>query len=271
MASKFEWRPIHLHGGEAPTDFAGTGLSYATLETTQRHPYGRRLLTDDGRVFKYCRSLGTLYAGYGAANIAPVASLINSVTPAAYVSGQRKLSITIAATEGYAGDGAVAKDELVGAFLVLGHGAAALTENRMVVGNTAVAAGGGTTIVTLDVPLALDHAAGVACELPLNPYRYLSKGSLEYNAFMCVPAVPATSGYNFWGQTYGPCWVVPGGGDATPGDTANDRTAFFVGDGSVNFGTALTVETGYQRAGFCIDTTASGTSAMPLIMLQLSL
>ncbi len=86
---------------------------------------------------------------------------------------------------------------------------------------------------------------------------------------MCVPNYPATTGYNFWGQTEGPCWVVPGGADATPGDTANDRTAYFVGDGSVNFGTSLVVESGYQKAGYCIDPTVSGTSAMPLVFLQL--
>jgi len=243
------------------------------LLTTQNHPYGRRFITWDGRVFKYCRSAGTLYAGYGAANgaNATVARLINSVTPAAYTAGQNEIVLTIAATEGQAGDGVIAENEMAGAFLVVDHGAAALTENRMVMANTAVASGGGRTLVLLDEPLALAHDAGVACECPLNPYRYLTKGSLEYNAFMCVPRQAVTSGYNFWGQTWGPCWCVPGGGDASPGDTANDRMAYFVGDGSVNFGYALTVESGYQPAGFCIDTTASGTGAMPLVMLQISI
>jgi hypothetical protein len=270
-----DWTPIRGTIVQ-PLDFSGSDdgdLGIYALETTQRHVYGRRRLTDDGRVFKYCHSLGTLYAGYGAANIAnaTVARLINSVTPAAYTIGQRVITVTIAATEGYAGDGVIAENELAGAFIVLGHGAAATTENRMVLGNSAGASGGGTIQVTLDGPLAVAHDAGVACELPLNPYRYLGKGSLEYSAFMCVPVIACTTGYDFWGQTWGPCWCVPGGGDASPGDTANDRTAYFVGDGSVNFGYALTVENGYQKAGFCIDTTASGTGAMPLIMLQISI
>lgn len=248
-----------------PTDFA-------VLQTTQAHPYGRRYLTWSGKVFKYCRSLGTLYAGYGAANIAnaTIARLINSVTPAAYVAGQQQIVITIAATEGYAGNGVIAENELVGSEIVIGHGGAALTEERTIMGNSAVAALGGTCQILLDEPLDLAHDAGVACECPLNPYRYLSKGSLEYNAFMCVPRVAVTTGYNFWGQTGGPCWCVPGGGDASPGDTANDRTAYFVADGSVNFGYALTIESGYQRAGYCIDTSVSGTGAMPLIMLDLA-
>jgi hypothetical protein len=259
---KLDFTPI-LGPAAKPHDFA-------VLSTTQSHPYGRRYVTWDGRVFKYCRSLGTLYAGYGAANIAPVGYLINSVTPAAYVAGQQQIPVTIASAEGYAGDGAIAENELVGAHLVVGHGGATLTENRLVIGNAAVASGGGTCQVLLDEPLDLAHAAGVACELPLNPFRYLSKGNLEYNAFMCVPRVAVTTGYNFWGQTWGPCWCVPGGGDSVPGNSANDRLVCFVGDGSVNGATALTMETGYQIAGYIIDTTASGTGAMPLVMLQLS-
>lgn len=259
---KFDFRPIEYPA--KPTDFA-------VLQTTQAHVYGRRYLTWDGRIFRYCKSLGTLYAGYGAANIAnnTVARLINSVTPAAYVAGQQQIKITIAATEGYAGDGVIAADELVGSPIVLGHGAAALTENRIIVGNSAGASGGGTIQLLLDEPLDLAHDAGVACEVPLNHYRYLSKGSLEYSAFVCVPRVAVTTGYNFWGQTRGPCWCVPGGGDASPGDTANDRTAYFVGDGSVNFGYALTIENGYQRAGYALDGTQSGTGLMPMIFLQL--
>jgi hypothetical protein len=245
---------------------------FLVLQTTQVHPYGRRYLTWNGKVFKYCRALGTLNAGYGAMNIAnaTVARLINSVTPAALAVGQQQIPVTIAATEAYAGDGVVAENELVGADITLGHGAAATTETRTIMGNSAGASGGSTIQVLLDEPLAVAHDAGVACECPLNPYRYLGVGSLDYNAVMCVPNQLVTTGVNFWGQTWGPCWCVPGGNDSVPGNSANDRLVCFVGDGSVNGATALTMETGYQIAGFIIDTTASGTGAMPLVMLQIS-
>ncbi len=89
---------------------------------------------------------------------------------------------------------------------------------------------------------------------------------------MGVPADNKTATYWCWIQSWGPCWVKPGGGDGTPGDTINDRTAYFVGDGTVNFGTVIeALEIGHQLAGFCIDVTASGTSALPLIMLQISI
>ncbi len=250
---------------------------FRQLLTTQNHPYGRRYLTWGGKVFRYCRALGTLNAGYGAANIAnvTVARLINSVTPLAYVAGQNEISVTIAATEGYAGDGVVAENELVGAEIVLGHGAAATTEERTIMANTAVASGGGTTTVLLDEPLDLAHDAGVSCELPLNPFRYLGVGDYNYNAFMCVPRVVVTSGYNFWGQTWGPAWCVPGGEDSVPGNSAHDRMVYFVGDGSVNgaealSGGALASHVPYQPAGYILDTTASGTGAMPNVYLMLS-
>jgi hypothetical protein len=223
--------------------------------------------TWDGKLFRYCHSLGTLLSGFGAANIAP--ANIAGDLPVAVSVGQREIIVTIASGDGYAGNGLIAKDELEGALLVCGHDETAAVQNRTILANTAVAIGGGTCRVLLDYPIANAMTTVSYCEIVLNPYRYLSKGVYEYHAFMCVPAVNASSGYNFWGQTRGPAWVCPGGGDQTPGDTANDRTAYFVGDGSVNFGYALTVESGYQRAGYCIDATASGTSALPLIFLQL--
>lgn len=256
-------------------DFTSTALdlSLGSVTTTQKYLYGTRYITWDGRVFKYSHSVGTLYAGYGAANIlfGTTSQLINSVTPAAYAANDTKILVTVASTEGYAGDGVVAENELAGGYIVFGHGSATTTESHMIMHNTAVASGGGATWVTLDYPVIVAHAAGVACECPGNPYRYLSKGNYEYNAFMCVPITAASSGYDFWGQTWGPCWCVPGGSDSSPGDTANDRTAYFVGDGSVNFGYSLTVESGYQKAGFCMDCTESGTSAMPLVCLQISI
>jgi len=261
-----------LSQGAMPMDLTGNDTEYGpyALETTQRHAYGRRLITWDGRVFKYAHSLATLYAGYGARNGAgaDVSTLINSNTTVAVVAGDKTVLVTIAATEGYAADGLVAENELAGAFLVIGHGAATTTETRMVVANTAVASGGGTTTVTLDHPLVLAHAAGFM-ELPLNPYRYLIKDT-ELASVMGVPNISTTTGYNLWIQSWGPCWCVPGGGDSTPGDSVNDREVYFVHDGSTNGGTALTIENGYQRAGFIIDATESGTGCMPLVMLQIS-
>ena len=253
-----------------PLDFVNTlgNAGIYVAETVQRYQWGQRLITVDGRVFKYSHSLGTLLSGFGAANIAPYN--IGAVLPAAAAVGDLEVLVTIATTDGYAADGVLAKDELIGAYFIAGNGES-LVQNRLILGNTAVATGGGTTTVKLDGPIANAMTISSSyCEIILNPYRYLSKGVYEYNAFMCVPAVNSASGYNFWGQTMGPAWVVPGGVDATPGNTVNDRSMYFVGDGSVNAGTSLTLETGYQYAGFIIEQTSSALSAAPLLMLQIS-
>ena len=259
----------NLHWNNLPIGGYPVENGLYTQSEFQEFHYGTRCMTPDGRVFKYCGSKTALLSGFGAANYA--ALNIGAVLPAAVSVGSREwIKITIASGDGYAGDGVIAEDELVGAYVVMGHGES-LVQNRMIIKNSAVASGGGTTYVKLDGAIEqIMTASSSYCEVLMNPYKYLAKGSLEYNAFMCVPSQNVTSGYSFWGQTWGPCWITPGGVDASPGDTVNDRTAYFVGDGSVNFGTALTVETGYQLAGFCIDTTAIGTSAAPFIMLQIS-
>jgi hypothetical protein len=267
-----EWGPIQGPLSRPKDHVQTTGIDggYTTLETTQRYVYGARWITVDGRVFKYGHALSALLSGYGAPNAA--AQNIAAVPPVAMAVGDNVVKVTIAAGDGHAGDGVIAENELEGGYFVTGHDEVAAVQNRLILENTAVASGGGTTLLTLDAPIANAIAVTSYNEIVLNPYRYLTRtGGDEYMAFMCVPAVNVSTGYNFWGQTWGPCWVVPGGGDTTPGNTANDREAFFVGDGSVNFGTALTLETGYQKAGFCIDNTAGPVSALPLIMLQLSI
>jgi hypothetical protein len=259
----------------APQDYTGNNnLAYYTEETVQRYVYGTRSITWDGKVFKYARSLGTLYAGLGAFNGAgvDVSTLINSNIAVAIVAGDRSVKITVAATEGYAGDGAVAEDELAGAYFVVGHGGTGTGETRTIIGNEAIASGGGTGMIYVDYPFQLAHAVGFS-ELPLNPYRYLIAES-EVASVMGVPNVSVTTGYNFWIQTWGPCWCTPGGADSTPGDSVNDRMVYFVGDGSVNGGTYIAAsESGkaYQPAGFIIDPTEVGTGCMPLVMLQISI
>ena len=243
---------------------------YAT-STTELFPVGMRYVDeDDGRVFRYSKALDTLYSGYGAANGTVAANIINSVLPNAVAVGDTEMTVTIASDEGYAGNGLVAADELQGGYIVFGHAAAASAQTRRIISNTAVASGGGTTRIVMDGAAGYLLAASGFAEVQLNPYRYLMQGGYSYNAFMCVPATYATTGLFFWGQTWGPCWCVPGGGDSTPGNTAEDRTVYFVGDGSVSGAYALTIETGYQKAGFIIDSTSSSVSAMPLVMLQIS-
>jgi len=257
-----------------PHDHTGdNNLGYYTSEATQRYVWGTRGITWDGKVFKYARSKDTtLYSGFGARNgaEADVSDLINSNTTVAIAAGDRTTTVTLASDEGYGSAGGLAEDELVGANIVIGHGTAGTAETRTIIANTLLAAGGGTTIVTVDSPWAYAHAAGFM-ELPLNPYGYLIRES-EVSSVVGVPnRSTATSGLHIWIQSWGPCWCVPGGVDSTPGDSADDRSVYFVGDGSVNGGTSIDAAArGHQLAGFILDATEVGSGCMPLVMLQLS-
>ena len=254
-----------------PKDFTGANnLGYYTTETTQRYVWGTRGMTWDGKVYRYSRSKDTLYAGFGAVNGASidVSDLINSNITAAIVAGDRTVTQTIASTEGY-DEGAIAEDELVGAMFVVGHGATTTTETRTIVGNSAVAAAGGTVTIEVDQPFALAHAIGFA-ETPLNPYGYLLKPDNTIASVMGVPNITATTGQHLWIQTWGLCWVAPGGADTSIAGSHENRMAYFVGDGSVNGGNIPTIEDGFQIAGFVTDSAESG-GAMPMVMLQISI
>lgn len=254
-----------------PHDFTGdNNLGYYTTETTQRYTWGTRGITWDGKVFKYSRSKDTLYAGQGACNGASidVSDLINSNHTLTIEIGDRAVLVTVAAGEGY-NNGAIQEDELAGAQFVVGHGSTLTTETRTVVGNEFVVAGGGVIMVYVDYPFAIQHTTGFM-ELPLNAYGYLLLPANTIASVMGVPNITAVTGQNLWIQTWGLCWVKPGGADSSIGSAWEHRTAFFVGDGSVNGGDIVTVENGYQKAGFISDSCESG-GAMPMVMLQISI
>ena len=272
MSSSYRYPHGPIKWIAKPHDFAGdTMLGIYAIETTQRYIYGTRLLTWDGKVYKYGKAVAALTSGFGVFNNAndTVADMLNTATTIASVIGDKKWTLTVGAAEGYAGGGDLTLDELAGGYMTIGHGAGT-PETHTIVGNEAVT-DGGTCIVTNETPFANAYAIGSFQETQLNPYRYQTSTASEVAAVMSVAIVAVASGSNFWGQTWGPCWVTPGGGDATPGDSVNDREVYFVGDGSVNGATALTIENGYQRAGFIIDTTEVGTGTMPLVMLQISI
>lgn len=256
-----------------PYDKTGDNvLGYYTTETTQRHVWGRRGMTWDGKVFRYGRSKDTLYAGYGALNGASIdiSDMLNTNHTLTINAGDREVLFTVTSTETY-NEGGLTEDELVGAQYVVGHGSSATTEQRTVVGNTSIAAATtGTIIIEVDAPFALEHTTGFN-ELPLNPYGYLLKPANTIGSIMGIPAITATTGQNLWIQTWGLCWCVPGGADADIASEADNRECVFVGDGSVNGSNIITLENGFQRAGFVTDSSEAGTGCMPMVMLQISI
>lgn len=251
----------------SPHDYSGNYLlKHAAVETTQRYVPGTRYTTWDGRVYKYGYAVGASEGGKGMMNNSTPVNIAQDA--AAIAIGDRFITITLGASDGYAANGEVAENELIGGFFISHH---PTVQIRGIEGNT-----GGDAVairVYIDAPITAADADPY-CEILLNPYLYLQStaGGLEFSGVMCVPnQAIATTSY-FWGQTWGPCWVSPGGDWDTFGDTADERETYFGGDGSVNAALALSgAVAGNQHAGFIIDMTSGANDALPFIMLQISI
>jgi len=245
-------------------------LYEASTVKSEKWNIGDRVVTPDGRVFRYSKATAECSSGFGAFNTAAVN--ISGSLAANAAAGVNEVSVTIAAGDGFAEDGVIAEDELRGGYIVIGNNTSD-PENRCILGNTAVAAGGGTCTVYLDAALSAAVTTASYCEVMLNPYAHLTSGdntSDEYSSAMGVAVANAAAGEYFWVQTWGILWITPGGA-TTPGDSVNDRTVVFVGDGSLNGVAHITLENGYQVAGFIVQKDSTGSGGPPFVMLQISI
>lgn len=245
--------------GEIVTKFGGASVEIYNADATQLYDLGTRLVVDD-RVFRYalCGSNG-VYAGFGA--FYKVTLAITYEAADASVVGDRTLTIN---------EAGITLNQLAGGYVVMGHNAAATTQNRRIISNTV--SSGGECIATLDGPIAV--AGTHSIEVIPNIYGNLQYNtSQEYDGVAGVPARTATTGQYFWVQTWGPCWICPGGA-GTPGSTVAERAVYFVGDGTINGRAGMAAESteahGRQYAGYIIQTDSSGAGGPPFIMLQVS-
>ncbi|HUS72193.1 MAG TPA: hypothetical protein VMY06_03930 [Sedimentisphaerales bacterium] len=259
--------PIDWPG--SPHDYSGDNLlKHAAQETTQRYIPGTRYTTWDGRVYKYSYAIAAILGGRGGQNASNVINISEEGT-VAHVVGDQFSSITLGASDGYAVNGEVAENELIGGFFLCHNPS---VQVRGIISNT-----GGDAVaikVYLDAPITSADATPF-CEVLLNPYKYLTSNlnpGREYQSTMCVANNNVTASNYFWGQTWGPCFCNPGGDSGSLGDSVNERSVYFVADGSINGAVAITGDsTGHQHAGFIIDETAAANDAVPFVMLQISI
>jgi len=114
-----------------------------------------------------------------------------------------------------------------------------------------------------------------------NPYSNVKKSDSARMSVICVPLIPVTSGYYFWGQTWGPIFMSCS--HAAPGLTDNDREIYFheSREGEIVPGSQVVFTAGQpfnQRAGFLLTNTtpwtnvgdASEPGGDSFIMLQLA-
>ena len=246
--------------------------------TVKNYSIGARFTTGDGRVFRYAKAGGTLITGYGCENALQVAVARTYLTLGAAV-GDTSVTFTVATTDGTCeiggnGDGSIAKDALVGGYIVIEKviGNVDNVQQRMITGNTAVAAGGGTMTVTFDAPLAVAVVASAEyATCVFSPYYNVQCSSYGHAQAVGVACMIAAAGQYLWIQTWGPCWVIT---QPRVNTELYDGQVVFRHDGTVDCpvyddGTVKWA----QHAGFVLSNARGGghSTGGAFIMLQISL
>ncbi len=182
--------------------------------------------------------------------------------------GENSISVTVAATDGIAGDGVIAVNYLVDGYVCIWHSDASVTQFRIT--SNSVGASGSEMIVGLDdeLPEACTAATETA-EIMANPFIDVRSGnSGGYKPFLGVPMGPATSTLCYhWLKRRGPAFVDP---QAAVG-LALGQAVVIRHDGSIDLQDDSDAYAQHaQRAGYVLSYIEGGaTQAAPFIYVML--
>ena len=248
-------------------------INFLYQHSTTRNPeyhLGDRVCLPDGRVFRYGKAgvaLDSMKRGVKNWNL--LVTELDAIAGAASI-GDSSIEITFADTDGVAGDGVIAEDELRGGYISI-YASSANRPQRQIVGNDARANGDtGTTTVWFDAELDVAVTAASNCEVLANPYSDLRDNNNTHTSVMGMPLVDAAVNEYFWIQTWGPCRISPTAAEL--GDSADTRMFVFDANGSLRSVDAMdALDNSEQVAGFVIERTdGDAGSAAPFINLQIN-
>lgn len=234
--------------------------------TTALYDVGTRLVTGDGRVFRYCKSGGECYTGQGAhfCNAIPATGIDYSALAAAASVGDMSVVMTNQGTVTQTLNG------LKGGTILLkptSTSTNAVLQQRTIIGNTAGGVSDKITI-SLDGPVsaALTTSSYAFC-MP-SPYNNIKLDGTYASSVAGLPAVYiSSSGYYFWIQTWGLCWIAP---QSDLGTADSARQCVFRHDGSIGaHDYSVALQGTQQHAGFVVDNNAAANGST-VIMLQIS-
>lgn len=243
----------------------------------QNYILGTRRIIWDGRVFKYAKATNTITdCKQGLKFWAQIADGIAYTAP---LQTQLVGDTTIKVDSGKGAAG-VAKDELIGGYVMIHTHGDNYQHFRGIIGNTLADINGYITI-TLDAPLnvaiTLDHGV----EVYPNPYVSVRLANStaghpgnKYSSVAGMPNVVTTVANQYiWIQTWGPIWINPHGSSLQDaGIAVNERRVVFDWEGSISIQEdCVNATDDHQSAGFIIDRNAAGASGPPLVMLQISI
>lgn len=236
---------------------------------TQNYVLGTRRMTPDGRAFRYARCGATLTRmNSGLKNHSQLVTQKTGAGEGAAATAKGLKNVVITFNSNF-WDTKLAVDELRGGYISFYRSTD--RQQRMIVGNTAIAAAGNDDItITLKDALTVALEANDPVEILPNPYYDIRWENELWSSVMGMPTVMATVGQFFWIQTWGPIRITPVGAELGTGQ--DERLFVFAANGGLRSVDAMDgLDNSEQIAGFVIERTNNGAgSAAPFIMLQIS-
>ena len=230
-------------------------------DSTQQYPIGTRIVKGD-RSYRYCYAASALLRGMGAHD-AGVVGLHTLAVSGGQAAGAAYLTIPDTDTDHVA-------NWWAGGYVAM-EGWGPWTRSIM----TSTASDGSTVNLTLETTLPTAVTTNKV-QVVRSPYAQVTAGgtlgaaTAKITAYCCVPGVAITSGYYFWGQTWGPVGGCPA---AFFGDLEYEKTTVFHDtDGSVRESSSLiTNNKHYQEAGYVLGRyTAATDHRIPIYQLMLA-
>jgi len=255
-----------IFGGLEPGQTALQDLQ--TVQATKNCKIGTRRVRWDGRVFRYAFGTNIMTNIQQGIKFYDKIKITQTLPKRTQLVGESVVQID--SGKGAAG---VAKDELVGGYLMVHTGTTANHQFRGIVAN-ALADANGYVEITVDFPFTIALAtAGHGVEIFQNPYSNVHQDEDDYSSVAGVlcTVVPAANRY-LWLQTWGPCWMNPYG---TLGSASVQLERGLVFDKAGNIivssdenRSTVGDDADYQRAGYIICRTTVGSGDF-IMMLQL--
>ena len=216
--------------------------------------------------FIYAIAGATLNTDFGAFN-SYKQKVIQAHCTAEVAAGETEITITIDSDGSLSYSVGVTANELAGGQFIAFPG----SENsyrRGIIGNTAIALGGGDITITLDSPTPAITPIDKWCECIRNPYGCVKSNQGAQAMVMGMPTVAAKATQGLWLQVSGPNWAAPVSGAGGPGGADGLLECVFVGNGSI--AVRNTSNAAQQLAGVVITFLDGGGQASPFIMLQIA-
>jgi hypothetical protein len=230
---------------------------------TQKYPIGM-IYEAFGKRWRYCRAYEAITPGKrGCPNMAPsswTAGVMSMGSDSTTVTGTKGDSKVLIFTGGDY-DLPHAVDYFQGGILTVFPAAGIAIHQYRIIGNDLSFTSDTYMWIYIDPPLAATEAS-TPCDVMSSPYKNVGAPASvgTGRSVVVVPEILVTSGYFFWGQTRGPCWVTPN----AEWKTASTREAEWHTNGTIKAAAGVAL----QRAGYQLHDTASDEDAYIMLMLE---